>query len=91
MKRINPPSHSTRPDTHEVPESPTESEHGPPSSTPFAIPKNDIKASMIMDCTPGSAADPEPRPPPPFHIGPLDGFEGVDARLSGGVYVHDAC
>ena len=37
-------------------------ERGGPNCTPFVIPKNDIKASLIMDCTPGNAADPEPPP-----------------------------
>ena len=37
-------------------------EWGGPNGTPFVIPKNYIKASMIMDCTPGNAADPEPPP-----------------------------
>ena len=37
-------------------------DRGGPNCTPFVIPKNDIKASMIMDCTPGNAADPEPPP-----------------------------
>ena len=37
-------------------------EQGSPNCTPFVIPKNDIKASMILDCTPGNAADPEPPP-----------------------------
>ena len=48
---------------------------------PFVIPKNDIKASIILDCTPGNAADPEP---PPFHFSVLDGFGGVVAGLWGG-------
>ena len=31
-------------------------DQGKPNCTPFLIPKNDIKASMSMDCTPGNAA-----------------------------------
>ena len=34
-------------------------EVGGPNCTPFVIPKKDIKASIIMDCTPGNAGDPE--------------------------------
>ena len=37
-------------------------EVGGPNCAPFVIPKNDIKASIIMDCTPGSAMDPQPAP-----------------------------
>ena len=37
-------------------------EQGGPNYTPFVIPKNDIKASMILDCTPGNTADPDPPP-----------------------------
>ena len=37
---------------------------------------------MIMDCTPGNAADSQP--PPPFYIGLLDGVGGVVAGLWGG-------
>ena len=54
-------------------------EQGGPNCTPFVIPKHDIKASMIMDCTQGNAADSEP--PPLFCFGFLDGFGGVVAGL----------
>ena len=37
-------------------------ERGGPNCTPFVIPKNDVKASMILGCSPGNAADPEPPP-----------------------------
>ena len=37
-------------------------EQGGPNCTPFVIPKNDTKASMILDGTPGNVADPEPPP-----------------------------
>ena len=39
-----------------------EGDEGGPNCTPFVIPKNDVKASLIMDCTPGNEADPEPPP-----------------------------
>ena len=39
-------------------------EQGGPNCTPFVIPKIDIKASIILDCTPANAEDPDP--PPPF-------------------------
>ena len=37
---------------------------GGPNCTFFVIPKNDIKASMIPDCTQANVADPEP----PLHF-----------------------
>ena len=37
-------------------------EQGGRNCTPFVIPKNSIKALMILDWTPGNAADPEPPP-----------------------------
>ena len=54
-------------------------EQGGPNCTPFVIPKDDIKASMIMDCTPGNAPL-----PPPSHFGLLDGVGEVVAGLWGG-------
>ena len=35
-----------------------------PNSTPFVIPKNDMKPCQMMVCTPGNAANLEPPPPP---------------------------
>ena len=37
-------------------------EVGGANCTLFVIPKNGIKASMIMDCTPSNTANPEPPP-----------------------------
>ena len=59
-------------------------EQGGPNCTPFVIPQNDIKASMILDCIPGNAADPQP-PPPPISFWPLGTVGGVIAGLWGGV------
>ena len=33
-------------------------ERGGPNCTPFVIPRKDVKASMILDCTPRNAAAP---------------------------------
>ena len=65
-------------------------EQGGPNCTPFVIPKNDIKASMIMDCTPGNAADPEP--PPHFILASWTAFgEWLQVYGGGGGSLHDAC
>ena len=53
-------------------------EQGGPNCTFFVIPKNDINASMILNCTPG------PWAAPPFHFGLLDAVGGVVASLWGG-------
>ena len=64
-------------------------ERGGPNCTPFVIPKNDIKASLIMDCTPGNAADPEP--PPHFILASWTGVgEWLQVYGGGGVPMFDA-
>ena len=62
-------------------------ERGGPKCTPFVIPKKDVKASMILDCTPGNAAD--PKAPPHFILASwmalgewLQVYGGADLRMT---------
>ena len=65
-------------------------ELGGPNCTPFVIPKNDIKASMIMDCTLGNAAG--PYPPPHFILPSWTALgESLQVWGGGGGIVYDAC
>ena len=65
-------------------------EQGGPNCTPFVIPKNDIKVSMILDCTPGNAADPEP--PPHFILASWTALgEWLQVYGGGGGPMHDTC
>ena len=64
-------------------------EQGAPNCTPFVIPKNDIEGSMIMDCTPGNVADPEP--PPHFGLASWTALGEWLQIYGGGGAMHDAC
>ena len=61
-------------------------EAGGPNCTPVVIPKNVIKASMIMECTLGNVVDPEP--PPHFSLALCRAFgQWIHVYLEGGLCI----